>query len=228
MSRKRGWGLWDGMGFVGWKRTKSREAGMWGLKPFRGTASGIKPENSFSALSPLLPTVGCFAPHSHPSPPEKKAASRKKSRLRRKKHGYGLPDRIVDADSCRGYGCEGLGVDGMWGRWVLERVGSGQFRSIHTHRYTPIDTHSCSHARATTPYSPLFPNRISLFLTNPLFVNFPSRQSKHSSVEPALFCMSHGKKRNKIKYVGIKFGNNTKLFYLCGNFSLIVEGCKKP
>ena len=28
---------------------------------------------------------GCFAPHSHPSPPEKKAASRKKSRLRRKK-----------------------------------------------------------------------------------------------------------------------------------------------
>ena len=51
----------------------------------RGTTSGIKPENSFSALSPLSPTVGCFAPHSHPSPPEKKAASRKKSRLRRKK-----------------------------------------------------------------------------------------------------------------------------------------------
>ena len=53
--------------------------------PFRGTASGIKPENSFSALSPLTPTVGCCARHSHPSPPEKKAASRKKSRLRRKK-----------------------------------------------------------------------------------------------------------------------------------------------
>ena len=51
----------------------------------RGTVSGIKPENSFSALSPLSPTVGCFAPHSHPSPPEEKAASRKKSRLRRKK-----------------------------------------------------------------------------------------------------------------------------------------------
>ena len=47
--------------------------------------SGIKPENSFSALSPLSPTVGCFAPHSHPSPPEEKAASRRKSRLRRKK-----------------------------------------------------------------------------------------------------------------------------------------------
>ncbi|MDD6832890.1 MAG: hypothetical protein PUE80_06995, partial [bacterium] len=55
------------------------------LKPLRGTTSGIKPENSFSALSPLAPTVGCFAPHSHPSPPEEKAASRKKSRLRRKK-----------------------------------------------------------------------------------------------------------------------------------------------
>ena len=51
----------------------------------RGTTSGIKPENSFSALSPLSPTVARGARHSHPSPPEKKAASRKKSRLRRKK-----------------------------------------------------------------------------------------------------------------------------------------------
>ena len=51
----------------------------------RGTTSGIKPENSFSALSPLSPTVARDARHSHPSPPEKKAASRKKSRLRRKK-----------------------------------------------------------------------------------------------------------------------------------------------
>ena len=58
---------------------------MWGLKPLRGTTSGIKPENSFSALSPLSPTVARYARHSHPSPPEKKAASRKKSRLRRKK-----------------------------------------------------------------------------------------------------------------------------------------------
>ena len=78
--------IWCGLvAWVGWKRTKSREAGMGGLKPWRGTTSGIKPENSFSALSPLAPTVGCFAPHSHPSPPEKKAASRRKSRLRRKK-----------------------------------------------------------------------------------------------------------------------------------------------
>ena len=51
----------------------------------RGTTSGIKPENSFSALSPLSPTVARGARHSHPSPPEEKAASRKKSRLRRKK-----------------------------------------------------------------------------------------------------------------------------------------------
>ena len=192
---------------------------MWGLKPLRGTTSGIKPENSFSALSPLSPTVGCFAPHSHPSPPEKKAASRKKSRLRRKKTAaMACLTESWMPTVAGGMAVRDLVGMGMWGRWALERVGSGQFRSIHTHAPT----------RATTPYSPLFPNRISLFLTNPLFVNFPSRQSKHPAVELVLFWMSYAKKRNKIKYVGIKFGNNTKLFYLCGNFSLIVEGCKKP
>ena len=44
-----------------------------------------KAENKFSVLSPLSPTVARGARHSHPSPPEKKAASRRKSRLRRKK-----------------------------------------------------------------------------------------------------------------------------------------------
>ena len=44
-----------------------------------------KAKNVFFGFLPLAPTVGCFAPHSHPSPPEKKAASRRKSRLRRKK-----------------------------------------------------------------------------------------------------------------------------------------------
>ena len=54
--------------------------------PFREPANGDKAENEFSPLYPhSLLTVGCFAPHSHPSPPEEKAASRKKSRLRRKK-----------------------------------------------------------------------------------------------------------------------------------------------
>ena len=77
----------SGMGaWVRWKRTKSRGAGMWGLKPFREPANGDKAENEFSPLYPhSLLTVGCFAPHSHPSPPEEKAASRRKSRLRRKK-----------------------------------------------------------------------------------------------------------------------------------------------
>ena len=65
--------------------------------------SGIKPENSFSALSPLSPTVGCFAPHSHPSPPEEKAASRKKSRLRRKK----TAPMGVGVGGCVGEGIEG-------------------------------------------------------------------------------------------------------------------------
>ncbi|MDD6831537.1 MAG: hypothetical protein PUE80_00025 [bacterium] len=71
-------------------------------KALSWTVSGIKPENSFSALSPLSPTVGCFAPHSHPSPPEKKAASRRKSRLRRKKNcAYSLLN-------CR-----------VWRRWAV-------------------------------------------------------------------------------------------------------------
>ena len=52
----------------------------------RGTANGDKAENEFSPLYPhSLLTVARCARHSHPSPPEKKAASRKKSRLRRKK-----------------------------------------------------------------------------------------------------------------------------------------------
>ena len=92
---------WLDGGFVGWKRIKSREAGMWGQKPFREPANGDKAENSFSALSPLSPTVARFAPHSHPSPPEKKAASRRKSRLRRKKIACGGLRRVV-----------------AWGRWV--------------------------------------------------------------------------------------------------------------
>ncbi|MDY4184427.1 MAG: hypothetical protein SOX83_00555, partial [Sodaliphilus sp.] len=47
---------------------------------------GDKAENEFSPLYPhSLPTVARCARHSHPSPPEKKVASRKKSRLRRKK-----------------------------------------------------------------------------------------------------------------------------------------------
>ena len=44
-----------------------------------------KAKNVFFGFLPLAPTVARCARHSHPSPPEKKAASRKKSRLRRKK-----------------------------------------------------------------------------------------------------------------------------------------------
>ena len=80
---------WDD-GFGGWwawwyGREQKVGGGDVRASPFRGTASGIKPENSFSALSPLAPTVARGARHSHPSPPEEKAASRKTSRLRRKK-----------------------------------------------------------------------------------------------------------------------------------------------
>ena len=44
-----------------------------------------KAKNVFFGFFPLSPTVARSARHSHPSPPEKKAASRRKSRLRRKK-----------------------------------------------------------------------------------------------------------------------------------------------
>ena len=44
-----------------------------------------KAKNVFFGFLPLAPTVARCARHSHPSPPEKKAASRRKSRLRRKK-----------------------------------------------------------------------------------------------------------------------------------------------
>ena len=44
-----------------------------------------KAKNVFFGFLPLAPTVARGARHSHPSPPEEKVASRKKSRLRRKK-----------------------------------------------------------------------------------------------------------------------------------------------
>ena len=65
--------------------------------------SGIKPENSFSALSPLSPTVARCARHSHPSRPKKKplrgkkvGSAEKKLRLTQKMahrvyHGWHVP-----------------------------------------------------------------------------------------------------------------------------------------
>ena len=73
-------------GFRWMEMNKKSGGGDVRASPFREPASGIKPENSFSVLSPLSPTVARSARHSHPSPPEEKAASRKKSRLRRKKN----------------------------------------------------------------------------------------------------------------------------------------------
>ena len=68
-----------------------------------------KAKNVFFGFLPLAPTVARCARHSHPSPPEKKAASRKKSRLRRKKnYAYSLQDKIMFVDRCRwGHGCDG-------------------------------------------------------------------------------------------------------------------------
>ena len=67
-----------------------------------------KAKNVFFGFLPLAPTVARCARHSHPSPPEKKAASRKKSRLRRKKnYAYSLQDKIMFVDRCRwGHGSD--------------------------------------------------------------------------------------------------------------------------
>ncbi|MDD6833001.1 MAG: hypothetical protein PUE80_07560 [bacterium] len=60
-----------------------------------------KAENEFSPLYPhSLLTVARCARHSHPSPPEKKAASRKKSRLRRKKTAPIACRIVAFGDSC--------------------------------------------------------------------------------------------------------------------------------
>ena len=78
--------FWVGWwGFDGWKRTKSREGG--DVRAFALSWDGEweKAKNVFFGFFPLAPTVARCARHSHPSPPEEKAASRKKSRLRRKK-----------------------------------------------------------------------------------------------------------------------------------------------
>ena len=81
------WLGWDGRfsGHCGMEENKKSGGGDVRAEALSWDGEWDKAKNKFSALSPLSPTVGCFAPHSHPSPPEKKAASRKKSRLRRKK-----------------------------------------------------------------------------------------------------------------------------------------------
>ena len=74
------------MELCGMEENKKSGGGDVRASPFREPANGYKAENEFSPLYPhSLPTVARCARHSHPSPPEKKAASRRKSRLRRKK-----------------------------------------------------------------------------------------------------------------------------------------------
>ena len=53
-----------------------------------------KAKNVFFGFFPLSPTVARCARHSHPSPPEEKAASPKKN------CAYSLQDSIMFVDSC--------------------------------------------------------------------------------------------------------------------------------
>ena len=80
------WWSWVGWwGFDGWKRTKKVGGGDVRAEALSWDIEWEKAKNVFFGFLPLAPTVARCARHSHPSPPEEKVASRKKSRLRRKK-----------------------------------------------------------------------------------------------------------------------------------------------
>ena len=112
---------------------------MWGLKPYREPTNGDKAENKFSPLYPhSLLTVGCFAPHSHPSPPEKKVASRKKSRLRRKKTA--ATEFRVGTEKVLQFGyksyCHSRCLVGFLVRNYIAAIGRGSRQSIFQNRWS--------------------------------------------------------------------------------------------
>ena len=82
-------------GLEGWKRTKSREAGMWGLKPFRGTTSGIKPENEFLGFPRSRQRWGAKQPTHIPRLPKKKPLRGKKSASPKINCAYSLQNWIL-------------------------------------------------------------------------------------------------------------------------------------
>ena len=75
---------WDG-GLGGMEENKKSGGGDVRAEALSWDIEWEKAKNVFFGFLPLAPTVARGARHSHPSPPEEKAASRKKSRLRRKK-----------------------------------------------------------------------------------------------------------------------------------------------
>ena len=94
---------WDGV--CGMEENKKSGGGDVRAKALSWDIEREKAKNVFFGFLPLAPTVARCARHSHPSPPEKKAASRRKSRLRRKKTapvGVGIEGR-----GCCGFGCGG-------------------------------------------------------------------------------------------------------------------------
>ena len=76
---------WDG-GLSGMEENKKSGGGDVRAKALAWDDEWDKAWKRVFSFSPLAPTVARCARHSHPSPPEEKAASRKKSRLRRKKN----------------------------------------------------------------------------------------------------------------------------------------------
>ena len=92
-------GMW-GCGHCGMEMNKKSGGGDVRAKALSWEIEWKKPKNVFFGFFPLSPTVARCARHSHPSPPEEKAASRKKSRLRRKKTAPIACRIVAFGDSC--------------------------------------------------------------------------------------------------------------------------------
>ena len=117
-----------GMRLGGMEENKKSGGGDVRAKALSWDIEWKKAKNVFFGFFPLSPTVARCARHSHPSPPEEKAASRKKSRLRRKKT-VPIACRIVSCSStvavgaCNGGDCHR--------EWIQPLVGAQYFAPAH-------------------------------------------------------------------------------------------------
>ena len=123
---------WFGEVWVGWKRTKSREAGMWGLKPFRGTTSGIKPENEFLGFPRSRQRWGAKQPTHIPRLPKKKPLHGKKSASPKINCAYSLQNWILWCQPLKEYD---FGVVNN----ISFNKQNCQPKSVHVSAYLPYD-----------------------------------------------------------------------------------------
>ena len=130
--------------------------------------SGIKPENSFSALSPLSPTVARCARHSHPSRPKKKplrgkkvGSAEKKLRLTQK-----MAHRVYQGDMSLPVGiCHDRPSRGSW-LWLRRAPSCASgfaFRLLRVAHNMPSPMATCSPSH----------------LSHPTFCSLPPHSSHH-------------------------------------------------